>query len=213
MRKRRKFLLLCVILAILSITCIIVCDSLVRKSAKGKLYSNIQQLPYHKVGLLLGTSKYLGGGYFNPYYTNRLEAATSLLKSGKIRYLVISGDNSRHDYNEPGQMREDLVKAGIDFTRLYLDYAGFRTFDSIVRLREIFSQNDVTVISQPFHNERAIYIASKEGIAAVGFNAKEVSQRIGFKVRIREKFARVKVFIDYVVGTQPKFLGPKISIP
>lgn len=110
-------------------------------------------------------------------------------------------------------MRQDLINGGIDSTVIYLDYAGFRTFDSIVRLKEIFGQTSVTIISQPFHNERAIYIASKEGIASVGFNAKDVGDNIGFKVQAREKLARVKVFIDFLIGKEPKFLGEKILIP
>ena len=101
---------------------------------------------------------------------------------------------------------------GIDSSRIYLDYAGFRTFDSMVRLKEVFSQDSVTVISQRFHNERALFIASREGIDAIGFNAEDVSSNIGYKVQIREKLARVKLFLDYVFGKQPKFLGPKVQI-
>jgi SanA protein len=83
----------------------------------------------------------------------------------------------------------------------------------MVRLQEIFGQHSATIISQPFHNERALYIASKEGIAAVGFNAKDVNARAGLKVQLREKLARTKVFLDYLFGKDPKFLGEKITIP
>ena len=105
------------------------------------------------------------------------------------------------------------MAAGIDSTVIYLDYAGFRTFDSIVRLKKIFGQQRVTIISQLFHNQRAIYIAQKEGIEAIGFNAKDVSGDAGLKVQLREKLARVKVFVDMITGKKPKFLGEKISIP
>ena len=146
----------------------------------------------------------------NPYYKYRIKAATDLMKAGNIKYLVISGDNGRKEYNEPEMMRDDLIKAGIDSTSIYLDYAGFRTLDSIVRLKEIFGQDSVTVISQLFHNERALYIASKEGIVANGFNAKD-----GYAegVMLREKLARVKVFVDFILATKPKFLGKRIAIP
>jgi SanA protein len=109
-------------------------------------------------------------------------------------------------------MRTDLINSGIDSANIYLDFAGFRTFDSMIRLREIFGQNAVTVISQRFHNERAIYIASKENIAAIGFNATDLNNSNGLKIQIREKFARVKVFLDFLFGTKPKFLGEKIQI-
>ena len=110
-------------------------------------------------------------------------------------------------------MREDLVKEGIDSSRIFLDYAGLRTFDSMVRAKKIFGQTAITVISQPFHNERAIYIASREGMNAVGFNARDVNAKVGIKVMMREKLARVKVFIDYITGNDPKFLGKRVFIP
>jgi SanA protein len=113
----------------------------------------------------------------------------------------------------PEDMRADLMAAGIDSSVIFLDYAGFRTFDSVVRLKEVFSQDSVTIISQPFHNERALYMASKEGITAIGFNAADVSAKYGFRVQLREKLARVKVFVDYWLGKKPRFLGSKVNIP
>jgi SanA protein len=191
-------------------------NKIIVENAEQKLYSDINNVPFRKVGLLLGTAKFTkfsGRGYYNPYYTNRIDAATKLVKSGKVKYLIVSGDNGKKEYNEPELMRSDLIKAGIDSTIIYLDYAGFRTFDSMIRLKEVFGQDSVTVISQRFHNERAIYIASKEGISAIGFNAKDVTKKQGFKTQMREKFARVKVFLDYILGTKSKFLGKKIIIP
>ena len=129
-----------------------------------------------------------------------------------MKYIIISGDNSKKEYNEPQMMKEDLVSSGIDSTIIYLDYAGFRTFDSVIRAREIFGQNSFTIISQRFHNERALFITNAEGMDAIAFNARDVSKRYGFKVQLREKFARVKVFIDYLLGIDPKFLGEKIKI-
>lgn len=105
-----------------------------------------------------------------------------------------------------------MIKQGIPANRIYLDYAGFRTLDSVVRCKEIFSQESITVISQQFHNERAIFIANYKGIKAVGFNAKGVSKRYGFKVMVRERMARVKMMLDLLSGKQPKFLGKKIEI-
>jgi SanA protein len=189
------------------------CNKAITDAAKNKLYNDVEKIPYNRVGLLLGTSKSSRFGNENLYYDYRIKAAVNLIKSKKIKYLIISGDNSRNDYNEPQTMRTDLINAGIDSSIIYLDYAGFRTFDSIKRLKEIFSQDSVTVISQQFHNERAIYLASREGITAVGYNAKDVTTAHGFKTQCREKLARVKVFVDYLFGTKPKFLGDKVNIP
>ncbi len=184
------------------------------ENAEGKLFSDVSKMPYNRVGLLLGTTKYTKkAGFYNPYYTNRITATNKLLKAGKIEYVIISGDNGRKEYNEPELMRADLIKLGVDSTKIYLDYAGFRTLDSMIRLKEVFGQDSVTVISQKFHNERAVYIASKEGIIATGFNAKDVTAAQGLKTQLREKLARVKVFVDYFFGKKPKFLGKKIKIP
>ncbi len=212
MRIRKKRLVSFGLLVLCLFLVVVYCNNRVNKAGEGKLFSAVEAVPANHVGLLLGTGKYLGSGAINPYYQYRVEAAAKLLADGKINYLVISGDNSRKAYNEPEMMRADLVAAGIDSSRIFLDYAGFRTFDSMVRLREIFSQQCVTVISQKFHNERALFIAQKEGIAAIGFNAKDVSASAGFKTQLREKLARVKVFIDYLLATEPRFLGPKVSI-
>ncbi len=211
---RNKWVLIFTVFLVLAILSPFVCDRIISNSVSEKIYNNADELPYKHCGILLGTSKYLSDGRtLNPYYTKRIDAAGELLLKNKIRYLVISGDNSRKTYSEPEDMRADLILLGIDSNRIFLDYAGFRTFDSMVRLREIFSQTDVCIISQPFHNERALFIANLEGISAVAFNAKDVGKAFGFNVMIREKFARVKVFIDYLSFKKPKFLGPKVAIP
>jgi SanA protein len=213
MSKKRILTYTFIFLLLATVATIYFCNRSVEKTAEGKLYSDTESIPFNKVGLLLGTSKYISGGRLNPYYAFRIEAARKLIEAGKIKYLIISGDNSRKDYNEPEQMRRDLLAAGVDSSIIYLDYAGFRTFDSMVRLREIFSQTSATVISQPFHNQRAIYIASREGINPIGFNARDLDGNLGFKVQVREKLARVKMFMDFLFGNKPKYLGKKIGLP
>lgn len=214
MFKKKTILLILLMLGIMAGVSIYFSNKTIIKNTEGKLFSDVNNIPYSKVGLLLGTTKYTKkAGFYNPYYTNRIEATNKLLKAGKIKYIIISGDNGRKEYNEPELMRADLIKSGVDSTKIYLDYAGFRTLDSIIRLKEVFGQDSVTVISQKFHNERAVYIASKEGIVATGFNAKDVTAAQGVKTQLREKLARVKVFIDCFFGTKSKFLGKKIRIP
>lgn len=184
----------------------------VESISKGRTFSELSQVPPMKTGLLLGTSKYLKNGYVNHYFANRVEAASELFHGGKIRYIIISGDNGRSSYDEPTDMKNELIKNGVDSTKIYLDYAGFRTFDSMVRVKEIFSQDSILLISQKFHNERAIYIADKLNLYALGYNAKDVDKAYGLMTMTREKFARVKVILDFVIGAKPKFLGEKIEI-
>ncbi len=184
----------------------------VKHDVKESMYNNITETPSKKVGLLLGTAKYVKGGWINLYYTHRITAAVELYKAGKIEYILISGDNGRESYDEPTLMKEDLMAAGIPESAIYLDYAGFRTLDSVVRCKRIFGELDILVISQQFHNERAVYIARARGIQAVGYNAQDVNAKYGFKTRIREYLARTKMFLYLWFGKEPKFLGEEIQI-
>lgn len=213
MKKRSFFKIFFIVIIAIVPVAIIFCNSQVEKSANGKLFSSIETVPYHKVGLLLGTAKFNAYGGNNLYFDYRIKAALELINAGKIKYLVISGDNGSKNYNEPEMMRQDLMNAGVDSSIIFLDYAGFRTFDSIIRLKKVFGQDDVTIISQQFHNERAIFIASKENINPIGYNAQDVDKNAGFKTNLREKLARVKVYLDYLFGKSPKFLGDPVPIP
>ena len=184
----------------------------VNRNAKDKTFDNVENISKNKVGLVLGTGKYLSNGSLNKYYQNRIEAAEKLFKAGKIDIIIISGDNSSKNYDEPTTFKKDLIKVGIPENKIILDYAGFRTLDSVIRCQKIFGQNKFTIISQEFHNQRAIYIANKNGIDCIGFNAKDVDAYYGLKTQLREKLARVKMMIDLIIGKQPKFLGEKINI-
>lgn len=212
LKKLKKILILIILAGLLVLIGVFVTYRLVTKAATDKIYNSIEETPYNKVGLLLGTGKFLTNGYVNLYYKYRIDAAAQLYKAGKISFVLVSGDNSRKDYDEPSTIKEDLILRGVPPDKIYLDYAGFRTFDSVVRCKEIFQQNSITVISQRFHNERALYIAQKKGINASAFNAKDVSTHYGFKTNVREYLARVKMVLDLSFGKEPKFLGEKIAI-
>lgn len=175
-------------------------------------FSKIDTIEYNEVGLLLGTSKFLSNGTVNSYYQYRIDATIELFNAKKIKYILISGDNGSKGYDEPTMMKNDLINQDIPENIIYLDYAGFRTLDSVVRAKEIFGQKKITVISQQFHNERALYLADHFGIKAVGFNAKKVTANYAFKTSLREYFARCKMMLDILFGVQPKFLGDPIRI-
>lgn len=211
--KRKHFLIVLPALVIAVAVVILLSDRAVRSAGEGRMYGDTASIPFTRTGLLLGTGKYLANGRINPYYAYRVTAAADLLRAQKIKYLVISGDNSRKDYDEPDTMRHDLILAGADSNRLYCDYAGFRTFDSVVRVHKVFGQDSITIISQPFHNERALFLARKQDLYAVAYNAKDVGVRLGRYTRWRERLARVKVFWDYCTGVEPKFLGKKVNLP
>jgi SanA protein len=184
----------------------------ISSETKNLTSAQIDSLPDYPTGLLLGTSKNLIGGGKNSYFEYRIQTAVDLYESGKISNLIVSGDNGTVYYNEPLQMKNALIKEGIPEDKIYLDYAGFRTLDSVIRAKEIFGQTNIIIISQKFHNQRAVFIAEHNGINAFGYNAQEVNSYAGLKTNFREYFARFKVFLDMITHTQPKFLGEKVII-
>lgn len=190
------------------------CNLIVIQSARGRTYSDIEKISYNKVGLVLGTTPKLINGNDNYYYKCRMQATADLYFAGKISYIIASGDNHIKEYNEPECMLNSLVALGVPDTVIYLDYAGFRTFDSMVRAKKVFGQDSITVISQHWHNQRAIYVARKQGIDIVGFDAKDAIVRKAYiKNHAREFLAKVKAVVDVWFGKQPHFLGELVIIP
>ncbi|WP_226950994.1 outer membrane permeability protein SanA [Rouxiella sp. S1S-2] len=176
------------------------------------IYDEVQELPHRQVGVVLGTAKYYRTGVINQYYLYRIQGAINAYNSGKVKYLLLSGDNALQSYNEPMTMRRDLMAAGIPSSDIVLDYAGFRTLDSIVRTRKVFDTNDFLIITQRFHCERALFIALHMGIQAQCFAVPSPKDML--TVRVREIFARLGALNDlYILNRQPRFLGPLIPIP
>ena len=190
------------------------CQYYVVRSGKTRLYSSVQDIPSRDIGLLLGTVEQLRGGGPNPFFRNRVEAAADLYKHGKIRHLLVSGDNHRRGYNEPEDMRKALLAAGVPDRAITQDYAGLRTLDSVVRAKEVFGVSNFTIISQRDHDQRALLIADHYSIDAIAFCAPEVPLKNSIKAHIHEWFARVKVVLDlYLLHTRPKHLGTRVMVP
>ncbi|MFC4164615.1 vancomycin high temperature exclusion protein [Epilithonimonas zeae] len=184
----------------------------IKKESDSFISYSVSELPKVKTAVVLGTNKSLSNGNPNLYFKYRIDAATELYKSGKIESIIVSGDNSVKGYNEPEQMKLDLIANGIPADKIYEDFAGFRTLDSVVRAKEIFGQNKVIFISQKFHNERAVFLAQKFGIEAFGYNAKDVNKYAGLKTNLREYLAKAKAYLDIWFNVEPKFGGEKIEI-
>lgn len=208
----KKFLKILIFLFILSLWLIIVSDMLTTQTTQENIYSSLEDVPKNKVGLVLWTSKYIADGRRNLFYLYRIQATRDLYDARKIEYILVSWDNSTEQYNETDTMKEDLIDLWIPSEKIYGDYAGFRTLDSVVRAREIFGQSEYTIITQKFHLERALFLAQSEGIDAIWFTAKDVPVKLAPRVWIRERFARVKMMMDIVVGKDPKFWGESIEI-
>ena len=184
---------------------------LISFATTGMIYTNVDDVPARKYGLLLGTSP--GAQNSNLFFNTRIEAAKILYEKGKIEYIIVSGDNSTSSYNEPLYMKTELERRGVATDKIVMDYAGFRTLDSVLRAKEIFSlTDDITIISQPFHLERALFLAKFHKINAIGFGAADVSLKYGLQTYIREIGARWLAMYDAIRGTQATVLGEKVEI-
>ncbi len=167
------------------------------------------------VGLVLGCSKRLSRNRTNFYFTGRMQAASELWKSGKLRCIIVSGDNREVYYNEPKDMKEALVKLGVPAEKIVCDYAGLRTFDSVVRARRIFGAEKITIVSQSYHVKRAVATARQLGIDAEGFNAPltAINRPTWLRQFLRERAARVAMVFDLLIGSEPRHMGTRIPLP
>ena len=160
-------------------------------------------MPERQVGLVLGAAP--GTLYFH----YRIAAAAELYGAGKVAHLIVSGDNHVSWYDEPTAMKEALMARGVPESAITCDYAGFRTLDSVMRSRSVFGVTEITVVSQEFHNRRAIAVARRHGIDAIGYNAVGVGAEYGRVTKMREVVARSLAVLDlYVLNRKPKFPGP-----
>lgn len=218
MEKKKRlmptFIFAIVLIGVLTII-MFVCDRMVDHAAKDRLYDSVEDVPHRKVGLVLGTSPIsTWNGRRNYYFDHRIKAAAELYKAGKVDWLVVSGGdyrNTENGYDEPVAMRDSLMNLGIDSVRIILDYDGTRTLNSIAKMRDVYRQDSIIIISQKYHNERALYQAKHLGIDAIGFNAKTPGRRTSWwRNRGREVLARVKLFIDIARNKQPKIKEPMV---
>ena len=182
-------------------------------ASRGRLFTEVSRIPATQVGLVFGTTDRVNGRE-NLYFRYRIDAAARVWRSGKLEILIVSGDNRSRYYNEPNKMKQALIERGIPEDRIVCDYAGLRTLDSVVRAKEVFGAESLLFISQRFQNERAIYLAKANGIEAYGFNARDVETQAGWKTKIREVGARVKMWLDVnFLNTRPSHLGEKVGLP
>ena len=190
-------------------------DAAIRAASSGRIYSKatVDEVPSARAAVVLGCSRTVRGGLGNLYYQRRIRAAADLFASGKVRAVLVSGDNHVKSYNEPTDMKGDLVACGVPADKIVCDYAGFRTLDSVIRARKVFGLEDFVVVSQPFHVRRAVFLARGFGINAVGYEAEDVPGRYSVKTCLREQLAKIAALVDVVIRRQPKFLGPLERVP
>ncbi len=165
-----------------------------------------------EVGLVLGTERLMRGRYLNPFFSNRIDAAAALYATGKVKYLIVSGNQAGASYDEPRDMKAALVMAGVPADRIYRDNAGFRTLDSVLRAKSIFGQEKVIVISQRSHLERALFLAQAHGLNFQGFAATDPPRPLLLGNDLREAFARPWAILDVLVDRRPRLAGKAVAL-
>ena len=200
-----------VVISLLAGAAILWSDHACRAAAAGRIFRSVTEVPENSVALVLGTAKKTPRGSANWHFNQRIKAAAELYHAGKVKHLLVSGDNHVKGYDEPSDMRDALIAAGVPTNAITCDYAGFRTLDSVVRAKEVFGLSRCTIVSEEFHCPRALWIAHEHGLDAVAFAAPNVtSLRWSLRVKVREYFARVWCGVDlYVLHRGPKFPGPR----
>jgi SanA protein len=212
-RLRKRLALTLLLMFLGSGAAIVLAHDYVQRHSAGLVYDDIAAIPQSRVGLVLGCAKTLSNGQGNLFFLFRMQAAAELYHAGKVKYLLVSGSNPTISYDESTDMMNALIRLGVPEDRIYRDYAGFRTFDSMVRAQKVFGLNECVVISQEFHIKRALCIANSIGLDCHAYSATGVALPHGFKTLAREKLARVKLLLDlFVLPTKPKFLGEPITI-
>jgi len=177
------------------------------------VYTDWALLPTNDIGLVLGTSPFTRDGEANPQFYGRIQAAIQLYQLGKVKHLIVSGANPDSTYNEPRAMWRELTKQGVPQQAITMDFAGFRTFDSITRAQAIFDVEKVTVITQRYHAYRAVFIGKKEHMQIMAYAAPGDENGIPLRQMVREWLARVRAIFDiYLLQTAPKFLGEQVPI-
>ena len=207
-RYKLIFLIICIFCFL---AFLLIIDFYVGSFSRKRLYYDVNNIPHRRAALVLGCNKYFEGRK-NLFYLYRINAAYELWKSGKIEAILVSGDNSRRDYDEPTNMKADLIAKGVPDEYITIDYAGFRTLDSIIRAEKVFCLKDYIVVSQQFHCGRAVYLARRYGQDVIGYCADDVRSAAGLKLRLREVLARNKAVFDIFTNKQPKYLGKQEKV-
>ncbi|MBX7135193.1 MAG: YdcF family protein [Fimbriimonadaceae bacterium] len=210
--KRRRILRWLAGVSFVALAGLITVNQVVLSSTAGRIYTSTDLVPSRPVALVLGTSPTVAGRK-NLFFERRMDAAAKLYRSGKVKAILVSGDNGSVYYDEPGAMQKALVQRGVPTSAITQDHAGFRTLDSVLRAKRVFGVKAVTLVTDDFHLPRALFIARHEGLDAVGFQTKPLPPSVSPKTYVREVGSRALMFVDlYVLKREPKFGGPPIAI-
>lgn len=201
-------------LAVLGLLLLALGNKWVINNTDDYVFTNWALMPSNEVGLVLGTSPFTRDGQPNPHFTGRIQAAAELYQLGKVKHLIVSGANPDAHYNEPRRMLKALVAAGVPASAITMDFAGFRTFDSVARAKRVFGLTQVTIITQQYLAYRAVFIGKKMKMQPIAYAPAGEQSGPAFLPYARETLARLMAIFDlFVLNTAPKFTGDPEKLP
>ncbi len=206
-----KYLKYSLFILLLGILFLFLLDWYVVFSTKDKMYTDVNITPKAYVALVLGAKVHQNG---NPsiILKDRLDSAIELYNNAVIKRILLSGDHGTKTYDEVNSMKKYLIKNKIPTENIFLDHAGFDTYNSLIRAKKIFKIDTLLIVTQKFHLKRSLFIANKIGLSATGYIADKHLYPIAKKMYIREKLANIKALLELVLHRNPKFLGKQIPI-
>ena len=212
MKKKLKNLsLVAVALLFLGFLSIFILNNKIKISTQSNIYGTLKEVPDKHTVIVLGASV-KSNGNLSVMLRDRVESALLLYNKGKVQRFLLSGDNGEANYNEPKAMKKYLIERGVKENHIYLDYAGFDTYDSIYRAKAIFEVDEAIIVTQGFHLPRAVFLAQEMGLNYIGYRGdKRIYQHENYNIK-RELLANVKAYLELAFRKEPTFLGTKIPI-
>ena len=180
-------------------------------NSKPYIYATISDVPECYTGVVLG-AKVNKSGLPSDILKDRIDVAIDLYKNHKIKRFLLTGDHGTSSYDEVNNMKAYLIRNGINTENIFLDHAGFDTYSSMVRAKEVFQVTDAIIITQQFHLSRAVYIARSKGLNAYGVTSDKRRYRSVEYLKFREMIANVKAMYEIITNKSPQFLGQQIPI-
>lgn len=196
---------------VLGIIFIFAVNALILQTTEAMIFRYVRDVPAKQVALILGAKVY-PDGRMSDILTDRALTALDLYQQKKVLKILVSGDHGREQYDEVNTIKDYLLQKGVPASDIFLDHAGFDTYDSVYRAKHIFEVESLVIVTQEFHLPRALYLAKALGIDAVGVVSDRREYVQGAYNELRETFARVKAFLDVILQAKPKFLGEQIPV-
>lgn len=206
-----KLIKILLIFSLIAVIAIVSINVYVHTNSKPFIYKNEYNGPSCYTAIVLG-AKVSKSGNLSYILQDRMDGAIQLYRNGKIKRFLLSGDHGQADYDEVNSMKAYLIGKGIHTNDIFLDHAGFDTYNTMVRAKEIFNVTDAIIVTQEFHLSRSVYIARQKGLIAYGFCADKRAYGSINRLIIREFIANVKAFIEVAIDKQPRFSGSPIPI-